>query len=74
MKNQAPPLATTVMFRNTDDETAAGGKATAHFNNTFQLRVYRVVENRTTLRLRWQDGTETEELSVGFVPYRNVDE
>ena len=41
---------------------------------TFQLRVYRVVENRTTLKLRWQDGTETEELSVGFVPYRNVDE
>jgi hypothetical protein len=53
---------------------AAGGKPTAHMHGTLQLRVYRIIENRTTLKLRWQDGTETEELSVGFVPYRNVDE
>lgn len=74
MKHQAPPLGTTVVFRESADETAAGAKATSHLNGTFLLRVYKVVENRTKLKLRWQDGTETEEYSVGFVPYRNVDD
>ncbi|WOO78553.1 putative ubiquitin-conjugating enzyme E2 23 [Vanrija pseudolonga] len=74
MKHQAPPLGTTVVFRDRMDEIEYGAKATHHVNGTYQLRVFRVVENRTKLKLRWQDGTETEEFSVGFVPYRNVDD
>lgn len=74
MRHQSPPLNTTIEFRDKDDETAYGAKATMHLNGTFPLRVYKVVENRTKLQLRWQDGTDTEEFSSGFVPYRNVDE
>ncbi|GMK56130.1 hypothetical protein CspeluHIS016_0211860 [Cutaneotrichosporon spelunceum] len=74
MRHQSPPLHTTVTFRELADELAFGGRSTMHLNNTFPLRVYKVIQNRTKLQLRWQDGTETEEFSSGFVPYRNVDD
>ena len=35
---------------------------------------YTVVGIETTLRLRWQDGSENTETSLNVVPYRNVDE
>lgn len=69
-----PPLGTTVVFKKEDDEKAYGVKPTLHMNGTLPLKVYRVVENRIKLKLRWQDGTETDEFATGFVPYRNVDE
>lgn len=65
---------TTVEFRNEEDERRYGVTPTMHMRGTYPLRVYKVVENRTKLKLRWQDGTETEEHSAGFVPYRNVDD
>ncbi|BEJ15510.1 hypothetical protein CspHIS471_0501150 [Cutaneotrichosporon sp. HIS471] len=74
MRHQSPPLNTTVTFRKPADEDAFGVHSTYHLKNTFPLRVYKVVQNRTKLQLRWQDGTETEEFSSGFVPYRNVDD
>lgn len=74
MRHQSPPLNTTVIFRNPEDETKYGAKPTMHLRGTYPLYVYKVIENRTKLQLRWQDGTETEEFSSGFVPYRNVDE
>lgn len=69
-----PPLGTTVVFRKEEDEKRFGVKPTYHMKGTMPLKVYRVVENRTKLKLRWQDGTETDEYATGFVPYRNVDE
>lgn len=74
MRHQSPPLNTTVTFRNSADEDTFGVHSTYHLKNTFPLRVFKVIQNRTKLQLRWQDGTETEEFSSGFVPYRNVDE
>ena len=74
MRNQAPPLHTTVEFRDVRDAHAFGVVPTLHVEGTLSLSVYKVVENRTKLTLRWQDGTETEEYSAGLVPYRNVDE
>lgn len=74
MKHQSPALNTTVEFRHKEDETHYGVKPTMHLMGTFPLRVYKVIENRNKLRLRWQDGAETEEFSAGFVPYRNVDD
>jgi ubiquitin-conjugating enzyme E2 O len=74
MRHQSPPLNTTVTFRHEADQAAYSATATFHLRNTFPLRVYKVIQNRTKLKLRWQDGTETEEFSSGFVPYRNVDE
>ena len=37
-------------------------------------QVYGVTDVQTDLRLRWQDGSETVESSLGLMPYRNVDE
>ncbi|CAK9781769.1 hypothetical protein CC85DRAFT_267536 [Cutaneotrichosporon oleaginosum] len=73
-RHQSPLLNTTVTFRDPFVEAAFGGLATFHLRNTFPLRVYKVLQNRHKLTLRWQDGTETEEFSSGFVPYRNVDD
>jgi hypothetical protein len=39
-----------------------------------QYKHWHVSDIRATLRVRWQDGSETEEPANGFVPYRNVDE
>lgn len=33
-----------------------------------------ISQMRTKTKVRWQDGSVTEESSLGLVPYRNVDE
>ncbi|KAL7421053.1 hypothetical protein Q5752_003937 [Cryptotrichosporon argae] len=74
MKGDAPPIGTAVIFRSEEDEAAFGVQPTFHDSGNIRLTTCKIKATRTKLKLRWQDGTETEEWGVGFVPYRNLDD
>jgi ubiquitin-conjugating enzyme E2 O len=39
-----------------------------------KMDTLKVIESRSRVRLRWQDGTETEDWAKELVPYHNIDE
>ncbi|WVQ93025.1 hypothetical protein IAU59_000088 [Kwoniella sp. CBS 9459] len=62
-----------VCFRDLADEKRYNFQPTTHAGG-FQFNTLKIVESRSVLTVRWQDGNETREVSSGFVPYRNVDD
>lgn len=56
------------------DTSEYGAPSSSHLGGSKTLHVYEVVEARTKLTLRWQDGTETQDWAHELVPYDNIDE
>jgi len=38
------------------------------------VKTLRVVETKLKIKVRWQDGSESDEEPLGLVPYQNIDE
>ncbi|WVF65350.1 hypothetical protein IAT40_000076 [Kwoniella sp. CBS 6097] len=70
---QPAVIGASVCFRDPDDEKRYNFKPSTHAGG-FEFNKLRIVESRTILTVRWQDGSETREVSSGFVPYRNIDD
>jgi ubiquitin-conjugating enzyme E2 O len=39
-----------------------------------KMDILKIIESRSKVTLRWQDGTETEDWAKELVPYHNIDE
>ncbi|GFZ47242.1 hypothetical protein JCM24511_04985 [Saitozyma sp. JCM 24511] len=67
-------LGTAVRFRDEDEAKSFGVKTTRHAMGLIKMDTLKVIESRSRVRLRWQDGTETEDWAKELVPYHNIDD
>jgi hypothetical protein len=51
-----------------------GVQSSRHCGGLKEIRTLRVVETKLKIKVRWQDGSETEEDPLNLVPYQNIDE
>lgn len=51
-----------------------GVKSSIHCAGMKDVKTLRVVETKLKIKVRWQDGSESDEEPLGLVPYQNIDE
>ncbi|ORY33042.1 hypothetical protein BCR39DRAFT_463825 [Naematelia encephala] len=69
-----PAMWSTVVFKTSEDEKTFGIVPTSHARGEIVNKVFKIVQSRSLVKLRWQDGKETEESALGLVPYHNIDD
>ncbi|OXB36236.1 ubiquitin-conjugating enzyme E2 O [Cryptococcus neoformans] len=72
--SQPPSIGSTVDFVSEDARRKYGVEPSSRVEGTVLVSTMRILASRSTLVLRWQTGRETEEPSIDFVPYHNVDD
>lgn len=46
----------------------------SHYDGTISVNALKITDVRSSLKLRWQDGSITQEVASDLVPYQNIDE
>ena len=64
----------TCTLRQRDLTAGFGVKSSVHCAGMKNVKTLRVVETKLKIKVRWQDGSESEEEPLGLVPYQNIDE